>query len=316
MSTNPIGMNVQGTADVLSRNTSVPESSARDYFTLMKPHVMQLVVFTAACGLILAPGSIHPFVALLSILCIAVAAGASAALNNAWDADIDQVMKRTMNRPTATGRIAPSEALAFGLVMSILSVMLMGLATNWVAAGLLALTIAFYVFVYTMWLKRSTPQNIVIGGAAGAFPPMIGWAAVTGEVGLFPIVLFLIIFFWTPPHFWALSLYRAKDYESVGVPMLPVVAGRAATGTQILIYGVILSFVALSPVVLGYAGWVYAMAALALNSRFLQLCVKTWRTDDNRIAKKTFAFSIPYLFGIFIALVADHMVRLAFGGGA
>ena len=217
-----------------------------DYWTLLKPNVMKLVVFTGGVGLAIAPGSIHPLIAFVAILAMAVGAGASAAINNAYDSDIDRVMIRTRRRPTAAGRIEPAEALTAGVVLAILSIGVMGVAVNWVAASILALTIGFYVFIYTLWLKRRTPQNIVIGGAAGAFPPLIGWAAVTGGLELMPILLFLVVFFWTPPHFWALALYRQKDYADVGVPMLPVAAGAEATRRQILGYSVVLFVVSLT----------------------------------------------------------------------
>ncbi len=291
-------------------------SDLRDYWVLLKPNVMSLVVFSAAVGLFLAPGSLHPVLALTALLCIAVGAGASAAINNGYDHDIDRLMPRTARRPTAVGRIAPDEALAFGVTLAIMSVMVMGLAVNWVAAALLALTIAFYVFVYTMLLKRRTPQNIVIGGAAGALPPVVGWAAVTGDVGLAPLVLFAIIFMWTPPHFWALSLYRAQDYERAGVPMLPVVAGRETTRRHILAYTLALLPVSLLPVALGFAGPVYGVIALALGAGFVWFAAKLWRDRSQRTATRTFRFSIVYLFGVLAALVLDRALSLVHLGGA
>ena len=294
-------------------------SDVRDYWVLLKPNVMSLVVFSGAAGLYLAPGSLHPVLAFVAILCIAVAAGAAAAINNGYDADIDAVMARTRRRPTATGRISPDDALAFGVTLAIISVMVMGLAVNWVAAALLALTVAFYVFVYTLWLKRRTPQNIVIGGAAGAFPPMVGWAAVTGDVSLASIVLFLIIFVWTPPHFWALALYRCQDYARVGVPMLPVVAGPEKTRRHILGYAIALVAVSLLPFGLGLAGGLYGLAALALGAGFLGHAIRLWRDRSQRSATRTFRFSIVYLFALFFALVADKALGFAAasgGGGA
>jgi len=282
-------------------------SDVRDFWLLLKPNVMSLVVFSAGVGLYLAPGSIHPVIAIVAILCITVAAGASAAINNSYDADIDQIMTRTQKRPTATGRIAPADALAFGITLSVMSIVVMGLGVNWTAASLLALTIGFYVFVYTMWLKRRTPQNIVIGGAAGALPPMIGWAAVTGDVSLTSIVLFAIIFFWTPPHFWALALFRAKDYASAGVPMLPVTAGGAVTRRHILAYAVILLPVSWAPAALGTSGWLYAAMATGLGIGFIAHAFRLWRDGTQRSATKTFRFSILYLFGIFGGLVADDI---------
>jgi protoheme IX farnesyltransferase len=285
-------------------------ASAGDYLALLKPRVMSLVVFTGLVGLYLAPGALHPFLAFIAVLCIAVGAGASGAINMWYDRDIDAVMARTRNRPIPAGRVAPENALAFGIVLAVGAVTLMGVAVNWVAAGLLALTIAFYVFVYTAWLKRRTPQNIVIGGASGAFPPMIGWAAVTGDVALAPVVLFLLIFMWTPPHFWALALYRAGDYAKAGVPMLPVVAGERETRRQILIYTLLLAPVALAPAYIGLSGPVYGAAAAALSAGFL---LHAWRVFVDRrdiAAKRMFGFSIAYLFGLFAMLVVDRAMGL------
>jgi protoheme IX farnesyltransferase len=288
-------------------------SDVRDYWVLLKPNVMSLVVFSGAVGLFLAPGGLHPVLMAVAILCIAVGAGAAAAINNGYDADIDCLMARTRRRPTATGRIGQQDALAFGVTLAIMSVMVMGLALNWVAAALLALTIAFYVFVYTIWLKRRTPQNIVIGGAAGAFPPMVGWAAVTGDVGLAGVVLFLIIFAWTPPHFWALSLYRCEDYARVGVPMLPVVAGPERTRQHILAYTLVLLLISLLPWDLGFAGVPYGLAALALGAGFAHHAITLWRERSQRAAMRTFRYSIVYLFGLLSALVVDRALSL---GGA
>ena len=287
-------------------------SEVGDYWRLLKPNVMSLVVFSAAAGLYLAPGSLHPVLAFVAILCIAAGAGAAAAINNGYDADIDRLMVRTRRRPTANGRIDPDDALAFGVTLALISVMVMGLAVNWVAATLLGLTIAFYVFVYTLWLKRRTPQNIVIGGAAGAFPPMVGWAAANGEVSLASILLFLIIFFWTPPHFWALALYRCNDYARVGVPMLPVVAGAEKTRRHVLGYTAVLVLVSLLPWALGLAGPLFGLAALALGGGFLVYAVRLWRDRSQRTATRTFRYSIVYLFALFFALVADK--ALGFGG--
>jgi protoheme IX farnesyltransferase len=285
-----------------------PASSARDYVTLMKPNVMQLVVFTGAVGLFLAPGSLHPLLAAVTLLAILVGAGASAAINNWYDVDIDVRMARTRTRPTATGRIAPEDALGFGIVMAILSVMVLGLATNWLAAGLLAFTIGFYVLVYTMWLKRRTPQNIVIGGAAGALPPVVAWAAVTGGIGLLPVLMFLIVFLWTPPHFWALALYRSGDYAKVGVPMLPVVAGAESTRSHILWYTVVLGLVTLLPSLTGQLGWVYGMLALALSGEFFRRALMLKRSRSDVVAMRLFRFSIVYLFAVFMAMVVDRIL--------
>lgn len=295
-------------------SSAAQAASVRDYWLLMKPNVMRLVLFSAVAGLYLAPGSLHPLLAFTAILCIAVGAGAAAALNNAYDSDIDRVMTRTRGRPTAAGRISPADATTLGVTLSIFSVMVMGVAVNWTAGALLALTIAFYVLVYTMWLKRRTPQNIVIGGAAGAFPPMVGWAAVTGDVGLFAVVMFAIVFLWTPPHFWALALYRSGDYERAGVPMLPVVAGDASTRRHILAYTLILLPVTLAPVALGMAGLLYALAASALGLGFVAWAWRLQRDHDEAAARGAFRFSILYLFGLFAALVADKALGFAAAG--
>ena len=281
-----------------------------DYLALMKPRVMPLVVFTALVGLVAAPGHVHPVIGFTAILCIAVGAGASAALNMWYDADIDALMTRTARRPIPAGRVQPGEALAFGLTLATGAVVVLGLLVNWVAASLLAFTIFFYIVVYTMWLKRTTPQNIVIGGAAGAFPPMIGWAAATGGIGIEAILLFLVIFFWTPPHFWALSLYRTDDYAKAGVPMLPVVAGADETRRQILVYTLVLLPVGVSPWLLGHAGAVYAAVAIAAGSLMMALA---WRVRSARgaageqAAKHLFAFSILYLVLLFAALLVESL---------
>ncbi len=280
-----------------------------DYFALLKPRVMSLVVFTGLVGLVVAPGSLHPVLAFTALLCIAVGAGASGAINMWYDADIDRVMERTKERPIPAGRVSANEALAFGTVLSVASVVLMGLAINYVAAALLALTIAFYVFVYTMWLKRRTPQNIVIGGAAGAFPPMIGWAAVTGDVSVESLVLFAIIFMWTPPHFWALSLWRDIDYAKAGVPMLPVVAGRDVTRRYVVLYSVLLFPIAVMPYFLGYAGVVYGAGSAILSGLFLVLALKVWQGKDEKSAKQLFAFSLLYLFLLFAILLGESLAR-------
>ncbi|KEQ09192.1 MULTISPECIES: heme o synthase [Pseudorhizobium] len=286
------------------------EAGARDFFELLKPRVMSLVVFTAFVGLILAPGEINPVLGLISILCIAVGAGASGALNMWYDADIDAIMSRTAKRPIPTGRIEPREALAFGLTLSVFSVIILGLAVNWFAAALLAFTIFFYAVVYTMWLKRSTPQNIVIGGASGAFPPMLGYACVTGGVTLDSILLFLIIFLWTPAHFWALALFKMRDYGSVGIPMMPNVAGERSTKTQMVVYTVLTAAVAVGPYFTGLAGIGYGLFAAVLSAVFIYCSIAVWRMPDGDekmvAAKKMFAYSVFYLFAIFSALLADH----------
>ncbi|MBI1208383.1 MAG: protoheme IX farnesyltransferase [Azospirillum sp.] len=287
-------------------------ASAADYFALLKPRVMTLVVFTGFAGLVVAPGHLHPVLALTAILCIAVGAGAAGAINMWYDRDIDAVMTRTRGRPLPQGRIEPDDALAFGVVLSVGAVLLMGLAVNWVAGALLALASAFYVFVYTIWLKRRTPQNIVIGGAAGAFPPMIGWAAVTGDVALSSVLLFLLIFMWTPPHFWALALFRSGDYQRAGVPMLPVVAGAAETKRQMLVYTLLLLPLAVAPWYVGLAGPVYLTGAVVLGSLFVACAIRVLCDRTDRSAKQMFGFSILYLFLLFALLIGERIVTQAF----
>ena len=282
-----------------------------DYLALMKPRVMSLVVFTGFVGLYLAPGHLNPVSAGIAVLAIAVGAGAAGAINMWYDRDIDALMRRTKARPLPAGRMAPGEALGFGSVLAVASVLVMGLGVNWAAAALLALTIAFYVFVYTAWLKRRTPQNIVIGGAAGAFPPLVGWAAVTGDIGLPALALFGLIFFWTPPHFWALALYRAGDYAKAGVPMLPVVAGARETKKQMLAYTLLLWPLALAPALMGIAGMVYGALALLLSALFTLMAIRVWRDASDRSAKQMFGFSILYLFLLFAFLVIDRAPGVA-----
>jgi protoheme IX farnesyltransferase len=289
-------------------------AGAGDYIELMKPRVMSLVVFTAFAGLMVAPGHVHPVIGLTALICIAVGAGASGALNMWYDADIDARMGRTAGRPVPSGRVLPGEALAFGVTLAGFAVVVLGLLVNILAAVLLAATIAFYVLVYTMWLKRSTPQNIVIGGAAGALPPVIGWAAVTGDVSLEPIVLFLIIFFWTPPHFWALSLYRAEDYARAGVPMLPVVAGEPETRRQILLYTLLLAPIGVAPWFLGYTGAIYGMTAVVTGAAMVALAFRIRAEKRGYVAaKQMFGFSILYLFLLFAMLLVDRLSVNWFG---
>lgn len=292
-------------------DTTASEATAGDYFSLLKPRVMMLVVFTAIAGMWVAPGSMDPVMALIAVLCIAINAGAAGAINMWYDRDIDAVMTRTQKRPIPAGKIAPDDVLAFGIGLSVFSAGVMGLATNWIAAALLIAANAFYVFIYTAWLKRSTPQNIVIGGAAGSFPPMIGWAAVTGDVTLSSIALFLIIFLWTPPHFWALALYHKGDYSAAKIPMLPVVAGRQATTIQMLIYTLLLFPLVLAPWYLGIAGFVYAGVAFALSLLFLICALRVMaeykkEEPDHKPAKQMFGYSIVYLFALFAALMMDR----------
>jgi protoheme IX farnesyltransferase len=279
-----------------------------DYIALMKPRVMSLVVFTALVGLMVAPGHVHPVIGFVALLCITVGAGAAGALNMWYDADIDGRMTRTAARPIPSGRVTPGEAAGFGFTLATFAVVTLGLLVNVLSAALLAFTIFFYVAIYTMWLKRSTPQNIVIGGAAGALPPMIGWAAATGSLAVEPVLLFLIVFFWTPPHFWALSLYRSDDYARAGIPMLPVVAGAEATRRQILLYALILAPLGVAPWLLGYAGPVYGIAAVALGAVLLALALRVRRErNGHRASKQLFGFSILYLFLLFAMLLVDRM---------
>jgi protoheme IX farnesyltransferase len=277
-----------------------------DFIALLKPRVMSLVVFTGIAGMAVAPGHIHPVLAAVAVLCIAIGAGASGAINMWYERDIDAIMRRTRGRPLPAGRMDPRAALEFGVVLAVAAVMVMGLAVNWTAAALLAAAIGFYVFVYTIWLKRRTPQNIVIGGAAGAFPPMIGWAAVTGDVGLGAIVLFAMIFMWTPPHFWALALYKSDEYARAGVPMLPVVSGAAETKRQILIYSLALVPLTLFPSVIGLVSWTYGAAAAMLGLVFIAGAVAVLR-DRPLAPQRLFAYSILYLFLLFALLMADGL---------
>jgi protoheme IX farnesyltransferase len=302
------GANIRGRLAADSGIAEPSLASVGDYFTLMKPRVMSLVVFTALVGLAVAPGSLHPVTGFTALLCIAVGAGAAGALNMWYDADIDAVMMRTARRPVPMGRVRAGEALAFGLTLGSFAVVVLGLLVNWVAAALLAFTIFFYVVVYTIWLKRSTPQNIVIGGAAGAFPPMIGWAATTGSLSLEPVLLFLIIFFWTPPHFWALALYRTDDYARAGVPMLPVVAGDLSTRWQILLYTLILAPLGVAPWLFGYTGALYGLTAIVAGVMMIVLgCqVLRERPPAESASRKLFAFSILYLFLLFAVLLVER----------
>ena len=289
-----------------------------DYIELMKPRVMSLVVFTAFVGLLIAPGQVHPMVGFTALLCIAVGAGAAGALNMWYDADIDARMTRTAARPIPAGRVAPGEALAFGVMLAVGSVVVLGLLVNVIAAALLAVTIAFYVGIYTMWLKRRTPQNIVIGGAAGALPPVIGWVAATGSLAVEPILLFAIIFFWTPPHFWALSLYRTEDYTRAGIPMLPVVAGARETRRQIVLYTLLLAPLGVAPWLLGYAGLSYGVVALATGAVMIALALRVRAEEEgtHTASKQLFGFSILYLFLLFAMLLVDHLAGGLLAHGA
>jgi protoheme IX farnesyltransferase len=305
------GVNLAGPfRAAVGRTRSEPSvASVGDYLALLKPRVMSLVIFTALVGLVVAPGHVHPVIGFTALLCIAVGAGAAGALNMWYDADIDALMTRTEKRPVPAGRILPGEAFAFGITLAVGSVATLGLLVNWLAAGLLAFTIFFYVVIYTMWLKHATPQNIVIGGAAGAFPPMIGWAAATGSMGIEPVLLFLIVFVWTPPHFWALALYRTEDYARAGIPMLPVVAGAEETRRQILLYSLVLVPVGASPWLLGYAGLAYGLIALVAGAG---MAAMAWRVRVERgpggeqAAKHLFAYSILYLLILFATLLVEQ----------
>lgn len=290
------------------------QGDVADFVALLKPRVMSLVVFSAVVGLVAAPGSVHPWLGFVAILCIALGAGASGALNMWYDADIDALMKRTASRPVPRGAIATGEALGFGLTLAIASVLMLGLFVNMLSAALLAFTIFFYVVIYTMWLKRWTPQNIVIGGAAGAFPPMVAWAAASNGIDLGAIALFLLIFFWTPPHFWALALFREGDYAKAGVPMLPNVAGRAETKKQILLYSVGLLPVSALPLLTGTAGSVYAAGAALLTLNFVRLAGMVFAAQDreaeDRAAKKLFGYSIVWLFAVLLLVLAEHIFAM------
>ena len=308
--------------DINAHTADVPaalaggQGSVGDYFALLKPRVMSLVIFTAFVGLIAAPGTIHPWLGFVALLAIAVGAGAAGALNMWYDADIDAVMKRTSKRPVPKGTITPQEALGFGMTLAIGSVLVLGLLVNWLAGALLAFTIFFYIAIYTMWLKRLTPQNIVIGGAAGAFPPMVGWVAVTGSIDLGSIALFLIIFMWTPPHFWALALWKKinADYSNAGVPMLPVVAGADETRRQILIYTLILVPVTLLPALTGTVGWFYTLANVGLGAMFIWYSVQVYRQREGAEAeaacKALFKFSTLWLFIVFALILAERALGL------
>jgi len=290
----------------------------RDFLSLTKPRVMSLVIFTGLCGLLAAPGDIHPVIGFTAVLCIALGAGGAAALNQWWEADLDAGMKRTAGRPIPAGRLRGIDARDFGLVLSGASVMVMGVAVNWLAAAILAVSIVYYAVIYTIWLKPRTPQNIVIGGGAGAFPPMIGWVAVTGDVTLMPVLLFAIIFFWTPPHFWALALFVQTDYAKVGIPMMPVVKGEASTRRQILGYSLVLLPIAAAPWFIGETGAIYGGAAVLLSLTFLFLAApvalrRAGPGDPMKPEKRLFGFSILYLFALFAGLVAD---RAYYGQGA
>ena len=297
---------------IAAREITLP-ADWRDFWALTKPRVMSLVVFTALCGLLAAPGEIHPILAFTAILCIATGAGASGALNQWYEAELDAKMKRTAGRPLPDGRMERESALHFGIGLAAFSVGIMGVAVNWLSAAILAFSIFFYAVVYTMWLKPNTPQNIVIGGAAGAFPPVIGWAAVTGDLTLLPVLMFAIIFFWTPPHFWSLALFMKSDYGAAGIPMLPNVAGQRVTRNQIFGYSFVLAAIAVAPWYLGMTGAIYGITTVALNTVFLGLAFAVWRSETTeaqmmKAEKRLFGYSVLYLFILFAALAFDRML--------
>ncbi len=294
--------------DMAFSQSPAATGTVKDYWSLLKPRVMSLVVFTGICGLLLAPGQLHPLLGLAAILAISVGAGASGAINMWYERDIDSLMKRTQSRPLPQGKVAPEEALTFGVVLTIMAVVLLALATNYIAAFWLAIASAFYVFVYTIWLKRRTPQNIVIGGAAGAFPPVIGWAAVTGTTPVEAWLLFALIFFWTPPHFWALALFSNADYARAGVPMLPVVKGRRHTQWQMLAYTLLMLPLSVAPTYIGMASNYYAYAAAGLSLIFIGHAVRVLKTDSDKHARSMFTYSILYLFLLFAGLLVDHIL--------
>ena len=306
-------MKKAGTKSVPLLSPDYVTADWRDFYALTKPRVLSLVIFTGLCGLLAAPGAIHPVIAFTAILCIALGAGGSAALNQWYESDIDAGMKRTANRPIPAGRMPREAALHFGVGLSALSVFVMGVGVNWLSAAILAFSIFFYAVVYTIWLKPNTPQNIVIGGAAGAFPPIIGWAAVMNDVSALPLLLFALIFIWTPPHFWALALFVKSDYAKVGIPMMPVVRGEKSTRRQIFWYSLALLAVASAPPLLGLTGWIYGVLAIALSLLFLGLATRVgFRSESDprkmKPEKQLFAFSIIYLFAMFGALVADRLI--------
>ena len=287
------------------------ESSVSDYISLLKPRVMTLAVFTSICGLLLAPGHLHPFLCMTAILCISIGAGASGAINMWYDRDIDSIMKRTKGRAIPRGKIHPNAVLGFGVFLAMASVIILGLTINYFAAFLLGCSIAFYIFIYTIWLKRRTHHNIVIGGAAGAFPPVIGWVCVTESMSLFPVILFLIIFIWTPPHFWALALYKDTEYSKVEVPMLPVVHGKKNTKFQILLYSLLLFLTSSLPFFLGFSDKIYLVSSVILNILFIFFAVRLVLSDVNNNdirASHLFKYSILYLYLVFVSFVVDKLV--------
>ena len=307
-------MAISSDQQFLEKSDGVFEPSVADFWCLLKPRVMSLVIFTGFAGMYVAPGELHPLVFIVSLFAIAAGAGASGAINQWYDRDIDALMTRTKMRPIPAGVMAPAEALTMGLVISAMAVLLLGLAANWLAAGVLAFTIFFYAVVYTVWLKRNTPQNIVIGGAAGALPPVIGWASVTGSLSFEPLLLFSIIFMWTPPHFWALALVKNDDYTRANIPMLPVVAGALETRRQIVIYAILLAPLAIVPSFVGMASIGYGVLASLGGTLFVGLSLQLYKTGDHKHAMRLFAYSIIYLFFLFLGLVIDHALLIYLTG--
>lgn len=284
------------------------ESQVKDFFSLLKPRVMSLVVFTGFVGILLAPGTIHPFIAFIATLCIALASGAAGAINMWYEVDLDSKMERTKKRPIVMGKVDKKSALEFAIITAFASVFIMAMAVNYLSAFLLLCAILYYVIIYTFWLKRKTPQNIVIGGGAGSFPPLIGWSAVTGNVSMDAIILFLIIFLWTPPHFWALSLYKSDDYQKANIPMLPVVKGNDETRKQILLYSMALFAISIFPFYTGLSGYIYLIGSILLGLRFNYIAIKLYNKYSEDLARKLFRFSLIYLSAIFTLLVIDKMV--------
>lgn len=299
---------MEKTQDIISKTAILNPTAVSSFFKLMKPRVMSLVIFTGFAGMYLAPGELHPILAVISLLAIAAGAGASGAINQWYDRDIDSVMQRTCSRPIPSGDVEPSEALAFGIIVSFISVLILCLSANFLAGGLLAFTIIFYGLIYTIWLKRSTPQNIVIGGAAGALPPIIGWASVTSSVSMDSIILFGLIFFWTPPHFWALALVKNEDYTKAKIPMLPVVVGGDETRRQIFVYSIIMVGVSLLPSVIGNSKILYSSVAGVIGLIFLTLAFQLLKQPDDKLAMRLFKYSIAYLFILFFALICDKAI--------
>lgn len=299
---------MEKTQDIISKTAILNPTAVSSFFKLMKPRVMSLVIFTGFAGMYLAPGELHPILAVISLLAIAAGAGASGAINQWYDRDIDAVMQRTCSRPIPSGDVEPSEALAFGIIVSFISVLILCLSANFLAGGLLAFTIIFYGLIYTIWLKRSTPQNIVIGGAAGALPPIIGWASVTSSVSMDSIILFGLIFFWTPPHFWALALVKNEDYTKAKIPMLPVVVGGDETRRQIFVYSIIMVGVSLLPSVIGTSKILYSSVAGVIGLIFLTLAFQLLKQPDDKLAMRLFKYSIAYLFILFFALICDKAI--------